>query len=151
MHRSVSRFPKGSGRCRSRLVELQHPVPYTLQTDLTTERGFASATAVINYCQRQKPANLNSIAPRLRKPPQCRLCNVRPQPNRRRHHSLPRKGMLDHINTRLEIARVKQASRLLVSVNFPTSHARAITVSLTDSPIAFQLTDMVHCECECGV
>ena len=64
--------------------------------------------------QRQKPADLPAIAPRLRQPPQLRRREAVPQTDRRRHRNLPRKGMLNHISGLLGIARVSQASRLLV-------------------------------------
>jgi hypothetical protein len=99
---------------RSVTVEPQHPVPHRSQANPTGARRVAPAAAVINHRQRQKPANLPSIAPRLRKPPQIRRCEVRPQTNRRSHRNLPRKGMLDHIIKLLGIARVSQTSRLLV-------------------------------------
>ena len=77
-------------------------------------RLIHSASAVINHRQRQKPANLPSIAPRLRQTPQIRRCEARSQTHRRSHDNLPRKGMLNHIIARLGIARVSQTSRSLV-------------------------------------
>ena len=99
---------------RSVAVEPEHPVPHRLQAHPTGARRFASASAVINQRQRQKPANLPSIAPRLRQTPQIRRCEARSQTHRRSHDNLPRKGMLNHIIARLGTARVSQTSRSLV-------------------------------------
>lgn len=95
-------------------VEPQHPVPHRLQADPAGPCRFAPAATVINHRQRQKPANLPSISPRLRQTPQIRRREVTPQIHRRRHRNLPRKRMLNHITALLGIARVSQTSRLLV-------------------------------------